>query len=104
MRSNTMACPECVRLRGLLRDKQQLADQLQSALTTRVVIEQAKGVLSALTARSVDESFELIRGYARRRRLRMHDVAEAIVRHEPVGSGPLGDPWPCDAELDRERT
>jgi len=60
-------------------DAQILADQLQQALTSRVVIEQAKGVLAEVGKIGVDESFQLLRQYARRHNLRLSDVANAIV-------------------------
>lgn len=56
-----------------------LATQLQQALDTRVVIEQAKGALAAGRDESVEDAFEHMRSYARSRHLRVHDVAAAVV-------------------------
>ncbi|GLY42791.1 transcriptional regulator [Amycolatopsis sp. NBRC 101858] len=56
----------------------QLADQLQTALTSRVVIEQAKGILAGHGAVSVDEAFTRLRGHARARNLRLTDLARAV--------------------------
>ncbi|BBG03759.1 MULTISPECIES: GAF and ANTAR domain-containing protein [Pseudonocardia] len=53
--------------------------QLRDALRSRIPIEQAKGVLAAGTGLGVDEAFELLRGYARRRGQSLTEVAEAIV-------------------------
>ena len=55
-----------------------LASQLQSALNSRIVIEQAKGVLSERLAISVDEAFAFLRDHARRNSLHLSDVARDI--------------------------
>ena len=52
-----------------------IAEQLQTALNSRVLIEQAKGVLLALTHVSVDEAFGLMRGHSRRNRMPLREVA-----------------------------
>ena len=56
-----------------------LAEQLQSALNSRVIIEQAKGVLAARGDVDVDDAFQTLRGYARRNRLRLSDVARQVI-------------------------
>jgi transcriptional regulator with GAF, ATPase, and Fis domain len=56
-----------------------LTEQLQSALNSRVVIEQAKGVVAQLHDVTVTEAFDLLRTYARRTRQRLVDVAAAVV-------------------------
>jgi len=56
-----------------------LTEQLQCALNSRVVIEQAKGVIAQLHEVSVAEAFDLLRAYARRTRQRLVDVAAAVV-------------------------
>ena len=53
--------------------------QLQTALDSRVVIEQAKGVLAARLECSVEEAFELLRRTARSNRAAIHGVAAEIV-------------------------
>ena len=62
-----------------LRESAVVQAQLQSALTTRVVIEQAKGVLAHTHDVSTDEAFELMRSHARRTRTRLADVARGLV-------------------------
>jgi len=56
-----------------------LSEQLQTALQSRILIEQAKGALAALADVSVNEAFTSMRSYARTRNLRLSDVATAVV-------------------------
>jgi GAF domain-containing protein len=56
-----------------------LTTQLQGALNSRIVIEQAKGALSRTEGVSVDEAFVLLRDRARRNRTRLVDVARAVL-------------------------
>ncbi|MGH1493620.1 MAG: GAF and ANTAR domain-containing protein [Acidimicrobiales bacterium] len=56
-----------------------LNDQLDHALTSRVIIEQAKGMLAALHDLTMDEAFNRLRTYARRNNRRLADVARAVV-------------------------
>ena len=56
-----------------------LTEQLQSALNSRIVIEQAKGVIAQQHDISVSDAFEALRAYARRHRLRLVDVAATVV-------------------------
>ncbi len=62
-----------------LRQHQELAEQLQRALDTRVIIEQAKGIVAQARGVDVEVAFELIRGYARTRNRRVREVAAAVV-------------------------
>lgn len=57
-----------------------LAEQLQHALTSRVVIEQAKGVLAERLTVPVDEAFVLLRRHARDGGRRLDSVAGEVVR------------------------
>lgn len=57
-----------------------LAEQLQTALDNRVLIEQAKGVLMASSGVGVDLAFQLMRDYARRTRQAVKDVARQVVQ------------------------
>jgi ANTAR domain len=52
---------------------------LQRALDTRVVIEQAKGVLAERFGLDVPEAFQLLRMSARSNRMRLHDLAARVV-------------------------
>ena len=55
-----------------------LSEQLQAALNSRVIIEQAKGVLAVSGQLSMDAAFRALRGFARRNNLRLSDVARAL--------------------------
>ena len=59
-----------------------LAGQLQTALDSRILIEQAKGMLAKHFTMSMDSVFALIRRYARDRNLKVADVAAGIVSGE----------------------
>jgi GAF domain-containing protein len=56
-----------------------VAEQLQYALNSRVIIEQAKGMLSAHAGLEMDSSFAVLRQYARNNNRKLADVAEALV-------------------------
>src|SRR5262249_47470023 len=55
------------------------AEQLQRALNSRIVIEQAKGMLAAAQGISIDEAFRTLRKHSRDHNVRIHDVASAVV-------------------------
>jgi GAF domain-containing protein len=62
-----------------LRDQLLLAEQLQTALHSRIVIEQAKGVLSARAGISVGDAFGRMRTHARQTGEPLTSVAEAVI-------------------------
>ena len=62
-----------------LRDQEVLAEQLQTALHSRIMIEQAKGVLSARAGISVGDAFNRMRTHARRTGDQLTSVAEAVI-------------------------
>jgi GAF domain-containing protein len=69
---------------GLLQERavhrgEVLSEQLQGALNSRVVIEQAKGAIAQMRACSVDEAFTFLRSYCRNHNLRLSQVAHAVV-------------------------
>ena len=57
-----------------------LAAQLQGALDSRAVIEQAKGVLAAREGLTMRQAYERLRGLARSRRPRLGELCAEIVR------------------------
>lgn len=67
------------------RDSEQkdlLTKQLQHALNSRVVIEQAKGYVSATADVDLPDAFELLRTYARTRQLRVRLIARGVLSGE----------------------
>jgi GAF domain-containing protein len=60
-------------------EAQRLNEQLSLALTSRVIIEQAKGVISERAGVDLAEAFIRLRSYARNRNLRLTDVAHSAV-------------------------
>jgi GAF domain-containing protein len=65
-----------------IRRGEVLNEQLQAALTSRIVIEQAKGVLAQYLGLGMDESFDRLRRYARNHNRRLAEVAGQVVRGE----------------------
>lgn len=59
-----------------------LADQLQAALQSRVVIEQAKGKLAEQLQMDVGVAFELMRSHARSHRMKLQEVARLVMADE----------------------
>jgi ANTAR domain/Thioredoxin len=57
-------------------------EQLRTALASRIVIEQAKGVLAERFALHVDDAFERLRCESRSRRVKLHSLAAAVTSGE----------------------
>lgn len=66
----------------IVGDAREVIDQLQSALDTRVSIEQAKGIIAERTKLDVNTAFERIRDYARSTNIRLSDIAAQIISGE----------------------
>ena len=62
-----------------LRQQEQLTEQLQEALESRVVIEQAKGITAYKHAVTIEQAYHLMRRHARSNNASLRLVAEAIV-------------------------
>jgi GAF domain-containing protein len=69
---------------GLLQERaihsaEILTEQLQGALNSRVVIEQAKGAVARTHGVDVDQAFTLLRTYARNHHRKLVEVADAVL-------------------------
>jgi GAF domain-containing protein len=67
-----------------LRRAEELTEQLQFALNSRVVIEQAKGAVARTLDIGVDEAFVVLRRHARSHRVRLTDLARDAVEDRGV--------------------
>ena len=61
-----------------IRDQEVVTAQLQHALQSRVLIEQAKGVVSQARNVPAEEAFQWLRDYARNHNVRLREFAERI--------------------------
>jgi hypothetical protein len=73
------AVPGSLELQEALRQEN---EQLRTALATRIVIEQAKGMLAERFEMDVDEAFERLRHQARSHRMKLHVLAAAVTARE----------------------
>jgi transcriptional regulator with GAF, ATPase, and Fis domain len=62
-----------------IRHHETLAEQLQTALNSRIIIEQAKGVIAERHNMDMDRSFGLLRDTARTSNRRLSELARAVV-------------------------
>ena len=62
-----------------LRESTLVQQQLQNALNSRILIEQAKGVIAYKNSVSVDEAFTLLRSFARSNQRGIAEVAADVV-------------------------
>ncbi len=69
-----------------------VAEQLQYALNSRVLIEQAKGVLAAASGLEMEAAFTSLRQYARSHNERLIEVARAIADRSLPASTVIGRP------------
>jgi len=82
---------------GLLQERnvrraETLAEQLQAALNSRVVIEQAKGRLAERLGLGMDQAFTLLREQARTTNQRLTDVARQVIDSPAADFPPLPRP------------
>ena len=66
-----------------VHDPQLVVDQFEGALKSRIVIEQAKGVLAQQHRIPVEEAFNLLRAQSRSHNRRITEVALSIVTGQP---------------------
>ena len=65
-----------------IRRQEMVTEQLQVALNSRIVIEQAKGVLAERLQVSIDDAFMTLRSYARLNNRKLAEVAQAVATGE----------------------
>jgi AmiR/NasT family two-component response regulator len=68
-----------VALEQLVVELQTKNAQLETALASRIVIEQAKGVLAERYRIDLDRAFMVLRRAARSNRIKIHDLAQLVV-------------------------
>jgi transcriptional regulator with GAF, ATPase, and Fis domain len=71
-----------------MRHSDALNEQLQTALNSRVIIEQAKGKLAERLGLDMDQAFSLLRDSARTRNRRLSDLAQAFIDGTETLTGP----------------
>jgi transcriptional regulator with GAF, ATPase, and Fis domain len=74
-----------------LHQAELLTTQLQTALNSRVIIEQAKGVLAERHQITVDQAFTLLRDYSRSHNRLLSDVARDVAVRAPAAGELLED-------------
>lgn len=103
--SSRVSTPEGAQLDGradaaaLLTELAELRErtaQLEHALRSRIVIEQAKGMLAERFTVDVDTSFSILRRAARAQQMRLHELAQQVVSSRAT-------PPPVARELLRRR-
>ena len=77
-----------------IRHQEILTEQLQTALNSRVVIEQAKGLIAERLSVDMQGAFAALRGYARSHNLKLSDVARAVITGQTPTHDLLGTPAP----------
>ena len=71
-----------------MRHSDTLNEQLQTALNSRVIIEQAKGKLAERLGLDMDQAFNVLRNHARTRNQRLSDLAQAFADGSENLTGP----------------
>ncbi len=71
-----------------MRHSDTLTEQLQAALNSRVIIEQAKGKIAERLGVDMDQAFNLLRDRARTSNRRLSDLAQAFIDGTETHTGP----------------
>lgn len=72
-----------------IRRGETLIEQLQTALNSRIIIEQAKGFLADRSGLDVDQAFNLLRTYTRNHNLRLSDTAHRVIQDKDFAQAVL---------------
>jgi GAF domain-containing protein len=75
-----------------------LAEQLQAALTTRIAVEQAKGVLAERGQIDMDSAFAKLRAFSRSNNRKLGTVSAMIVQREQSADEVLETPLPVQQQ------
>ncbi len=59
-----------------------MSGQLQTALNSRIAVEQAKGLIAEQADLDMGEAFELLRGHARHHNRRLRDVVAEVINRD----------------------
>jgi transcriptional regulator with GAF, ATPase, and Fis domain len=62
-----------------IHDKHVIMEQLEGALQSRVIIEQAKGIVAERRGITVDDAFAMLRDYARSHNRKLTDTAREVI-------------------------
>jgi hypothetical protein len=65
-----------------IREREEVSEQLRAAFNARIALERAKGIVAEATGTDVDETFALMRGYTRRHRLLLSEVARQLISRD----------------------
>jgi hypothetical protein len=81
---------------GILQERaiqrgESIVEQLEGALNSRIIIEQAKGVLAERGGLDMDEAFRHLRSHARSHSLRLSEIAHQVVTGDLDASLVLAD-------------
>ena len=87
-----------------MRHSDTLNEQLQTALNSRVVIEQAKGKLAERLGLDMGQAFSLLREHARARNLRLSALAQAVIDGTPnlTGQAATGSRQPAAGQVQQQ--
>jgi hypothetical protein len=69
-------------LQQRLAAAEELNTQLEHALESRIVIEQAKGILAERLGLGIEEAFDVLRYAARTARVKLHELARSVVQDQ----------------------
>jgi transcriptional regulator with GAF, ATPase, and Fis domain len=83
-------CADAVVAVTALDGMRQLAGQLEQAMASRAVIEQAKGVIMAMRGIPEDQAFEVLRRSSQDRNVKVRDLAQRVV-HDVVVQRAVGN-------------